>query len=437
MDESASTTITSDSTSPNGKPGAPLPTPEPPRRAGVGILFLSLLLGFLGGVGGFLVADSMVDSKGSDTPPRPAATTSQPALRPSNNDARRGASDTGILTPADIYKRVSPAVVHITANIRVQTNSFFGVPQEQQGEATGSGFVIDNEGHVVTNAHVVEGAESISVSFEGEQEFSAKLIGTDPSTDVAVLKVNGTDDELKNALSPVAFGDSQDVTVGDPVVAIGNPFNLDRTLTTGVVSALQRQLQAPNGFAIDDVIQTDAAINPGNSGGPLLNMRGEVIGVNSQIQSRGGGNDGIGFAVPSKTVKRIVDQLVDNGSVEHAWLGVSGTDIDATVADLFNLPVKHGVLVGESTKGSPADKLGIDGGDRQVVVDGQSYVLGGDIIVEFDGKKLDSMRALADAVNTKQPGDRVKLVWFHEDKRHAETVKLGTRPEQTTSSADQ
>ena len=398
-------------------------------------MLAALLLGVGGGIGGFFIADRYLgDSSDSSADSGPITTSSI-----KGNDSvsePSSVSDGNLKTPAAIYERVAPAVVHINANVKVRTNSFFG-PQEQEGEASGSGFVIDRSGHIVTNAHVVDGAESVEVSFEGKETFKADIVGVDASTDIAVLSVDARDSKLKKALSPVSFGASTAIRVGDPVVAIGNPFNLDRTLTTGVVSALQRELRAPNGFAIEDVIQTDAAVNPGNSGGPLLNMRGEVIGVNSQIQTGGGqGNDGIAFAVPSNTVKRIVTDLIDTGKVEHAWLGVSGTDIDASIAELFNLPADRGVLIGEVADGSPADSAGIEGGKRRVVIDGQDYVLGGDVVVEFDGEKVTTMRGLADAVASKRVGDSVKIVWYHNGKKQTDTVKLGTRPDDSGTQSD-
>lgn len=402
------------------------------------ILVAALILGLAGGIGGFIVADRFI---GSDAASSNDGTAAGPivtgAAPPASQDAGPSSvSDGKAHTPAEIYKLVAPAVVHISATVSVESNSFFG-QQQQQGEATGSGFVIDREGHIVTNAHVVDGASKVEVSFEGETTFDAKVVGVDTSTDIAVLKVDASSDKLKKALSPVSFGNSSAVRVGDPVVAIGNPFNLDRTLTTGVVSALQRELRAPNGFAIEDVIQTDAAVNPGNSGGPLLNMRGEIIGVNSQIQTGGGqGNDGIAFAVPSNTVRSVVTDLISQGKVDHAWLGVAGTDIDSSVAELFNLPVTSGVLISQVSTDSPAEKAGIEGGNRRVVIDGQDYVLGGDVVVSFGGKKMSTMRELADAVVGYKPGDKVDIVWYHHGKKHTAKVTLGTRPESSDTQSN-
>ena len=249
-----------------------------------------------------------------------------------------------------------------------------------------------------------------------------------PSTDLAVLRV----DTAASALTPLPIGNSDVVRVGDPVVAIGNPFGLDRTATSGIVSALQRLITAPNRFTIDHVIQTDAPINPGNSGGPLLNARGQVIGVNTQIETGSGtsatGNVGIGFAVPSNTVKDVVAQILRTGRVDHAYLGISGQAVTEDVAENYNLPVKAGVLVESVTEDSGADKAGLEGGKTEVVVAGQSYVLGGDIIVAYDGKKISSIEQLRDAIAGDKPGDKIKLVIYRDASKTSVTVTLGRQP---------
>ena len=233
----------------------------------------------------------------------------------------------------EIYERASSGVVQITS-----TSGNIGGAGQQQ--ALGSGFVLDKAGHIVTNYHVVQGADEIRVSFSNRDTVEARLVGNDPSTDLAVLQV----DTSASALTPLPLGDSDRVQVGDPVVAIGNPFGLDRTATSGIVSALQRLITAPNSFTIDHVIQTDAPINHGNSGGPLLNSRGQVIGVNTQIETggSGSGNVGIGFAVPSNTVKDVVAQIMRTGRVDHAYLGISGQAVSSDVAETYNLPVEIG-----------------------------------------------------------------------------------------------
>ena len=336
-----------------------------------------------------------------------------------------GNSDEGQgLTVNEIYKRDAPGVVFISAEVTTQQTSPFGLPQQQRGQATGSGFVTDEDGHVLTNAHVVEGASKIEVQFEDKKTVDAKLLGSDPSTDVALLKVNAG----KKVLKPLSFGDSSKVEVGDPVVAIGNPFGLDRTVTTGIISALQRKLEAPNGFTIDHVIQTDAAINPGNSGGPLLDSLGRVIGINSQITTGGGGGGsvGIGFAVPINTAKKIADQLKEKGSVEHAFLGITGISITKSMAENLNLPTDQGVLIQRAT--GPARKAGVKGGDTQVSIGGADILLGGDVLVGIDGKKVESMEDVIRVVDSKKPGDEVTLELRRGEQKRTVKVKLGNRP---------
>jgi S1-C subfamily serine protease len=303
----------------------------------------------------------------------------------------------------------------------------FAFPTQQKSEALGSGFVIDKAGHIVTNYHVVEGADDIKVSFSNQDTVKAKVVGTDPSTDLAVLRVN----ENASALTPLTLGDSDRIEVGDEVVAIGNPFGLDRTATAGIVSALQRGITAPNGYTIDHAIQTDAPINHGNSGGPLLNTRGQVVGVNSQIETGGsslGGNVGIGFAVPSNTVKNVVAQILRTGSVAHAYLGIAGQDITPTLADNYKLPANAGVLVATVRSGSGAAKAGIRAGKTHVVVAGETYVLGGDIIVAADGQPISSIDELRDAIAAHKPGDRIRLVVLRGAKRTSVRVTLGRQP---------
>ena len=330
------------------------------------------------------------------------------------------ASPTVALSVNDIYQRAAPGVVQITS-----TSGNIGGASQQA--ALGSGFVLDKAGRIVTNYHVIDGADQIRVSFSNRDTVEAQLIGSDPSTDLALLQV-GTS---ASALTPLPLGDSDKVQVGDPVVAIGNPFGLDRTVTSGIVSALQRLITAPNSFTIDHVIQTDAPINHGNSGGPLLNSRGQVIGVNTQIETGGvpnSGNVGIGFSVPSNTVKDVVAQLMRTGRVDHAYLGITGQAISSVVADKYNLPVANGVLVGTVTSESGAAKAGLLGGETQVVVAGQTYVLGGDIIVSLDGKQISSIEQLREAIAAHKPGDKVSLGIYRDAKKTGVTVTLGRQP---------
>jgi S1-C subfamily serine protease len=320
----------------------------------------------------------------------------------------------------------------VTATQVVKTPSvdpFFGTPfpQTQQAKALGSGFVIDKAGHIVTNYHVVEGARSVEVSFSNNESLKARIVGVDPSTDIAVLKV----DAHSRALTPLMLGNSDLVHVGDAVVAIGNPFGLDRTVTTGIVSALQRVIPAPNNYSIDHVIQTDAALNHGNSGGPLLNARGEVIGVNSQIQtgsSGSQGNVGVGFAVPIDTIKSVYAQIIRTGHVEHAFLGLSAQPVTSSAHELFKLPSKHGLLVETVQPGSAAAKAGLRPGKQRATVAGVTYPLGGDLIDSVEGVPVYSIDQLRDALADKKPGDRVKLGVYRGDKHLTITVKLGRQP---------
>jgi S1-C subfamily serine protease len=275
--------------------------------------------------------------------------------------------------------------------------------------------------------HVNEGAEKVTVKLgDSEKTHGAEVVGTDPGTDIALLKVNAPAKELH----PLTLGRSSEVEVGDPVVAIGNPFGLDRTVTSGIISALQRQIQAPNGFSINHVIQTDAAINPGNSGGPLINASGEVIGINSQIATGGGGNGnvGIGFAIPIDTIRAEIQQLETKGEVEHAFLGITGGTVTPELAKAVNLPVDEGVIVQTVVKDSPADKAGLEAGHTSATINGTEVRLGGDIITEANGKKIKSMEELVETIQDSKPGDDLELTILRDGQEKTATVTLGTQP---------
>jgi S1-C subfamily serine protease len=340
------------------------------------------------------------------------------------------------LTPHDIYVRDAPGVAFVTSTVVEQGESspfnlFGGSEGQKRGVATGSGIVIDSNGTILTNYHVIENAVKVQVSFEKGQNVEAKVIGKDPSDDLAILRI--PTDGL--TLHPLTLGDSSKVEVGDPVLAIGNPFDLERTLTTGVISALQREITAPNGFTIDNVLQTDAPINPGNSGGPLLNAQGEVIGINSQIETGGSGDDGsvgIGFAVPINTAKAQLSRLEKGGTVRGAYLGLTSITIDGSLAGL-NLPVKSGALVQSVEHGTAAEKAGIRGGDVTGTTEEGSIELGGDIIVSFEGKPVTSSEALGNDVDAKQPGDSVTIGLLRANgkggyEHKTVTAKLGEKP---------
>jgi S1-C subfamily serine protease len=332
-------------------------------------------------------------------------TTVQAAPIAPSNASQQGSG----ITPHDIYVKDAPGVAFVTSTIVQKTESpfnLFGGEQQRQGEATGSGIVIDNNGTVLTNYHVVENAIKVTVSLEKGKTVDAQVVGKDPSNDLAILRIHP--DGL--TLHPLTLGNSSAAQVGDPVLAIGNPFDLERTLTTGVVSALQRQITAPNGFTIDNVLQTDAPINPGNSGGPLLNSAGEVIGINSQIETggSGGGSVGIGFAVPIDTAKSEIAELEKGGTVRGAYIGLTSLTIDGSLSAL-NLPVKSGALVQSVQKGTPAQKAGIRGGTVNSTTEGGQVAVGGDIVVSIDGKAVASSEDLANDISSKKPGDTVKV----------------------------
>jgi S1-C subfamily serine protease len=388
------------------------------------IPFLSALIG-----GAVVVA--LVAAFGGLNGSNKTITTVQAApLAPSNASQR-----TAGLTPHDIYVRDAPGVAFVTSTIVQKTESPFGLfggggETQKQGQATGSGIVIDANGTILTNYHVVENAIKVTVSFEKGKAVEAKVVGKDPSNDLAVLRI--PTDGL--TLHPLTLGDSSTAQVGDPVLAIGNPFDLERTLTTGVISALQRQITAPNGFTIDNVLQTDAPINPGNSGGPLLDVSGRVIGINSQIETGGssGGSVGIGFAVPINTAKSEIAQLEKGGTVRGAYLGLTSLTIDGALSAL-NLPVQQGALVQSVQRGTAAEKAGIRGGNINGSVEGGQVAVGGDIIVSIDGKTVTSSEDLANDISTKKPGDTVSIGLLRPNgKGHYEkktvSVTLGSRP---------
>ena len=340
----------------------------------------------------------------------------------------QAAASSSTLSINEIYRRSAPGVVQITSTGKTQSGTdFFGQPFTQPAQALGSGFVLDKAGHIVTNYHVVQGASKIEVRFSDQTSHSATIVGSDPSTDIAVLKV----DAPTRALTPLPLGNSDLTQVGDEVVAIGNPFGLDRTATAGIISAIQRRITAPNGFSIDHALQTDAPINHGNSGGPLLDSHGDVIGVNSQIETGGNtteGNVGIGFAVPANTVKNVVAQILTSGKVEHAYLGVTVQDVDSNVVRLFHLPASAGVLVQTVQSGSGAQKAGIKGGTQQTTVAGESYQMGGDLIVAAAGRPITSTGALRDLIAGHKPGDKVSLTLYRGAKKITVTVTLGRQP---------
>ncbi len=299
------------------------------------------------------------------------------------------------LTINDIYKRTHGSVVDLTVSSSGGGSSPFG----GGSQAEGSGFVYDKQGHIVTNQHVVDGAGTITVRFSNGKTYNARLVGVDRSSDLAVIKVSAPSSILK----PVTLADSDAVEVGQGVIAIGSPFGLSDTVTSGIVSALHRQMQAPSRFTINDSIQTDAPINHGNSGGPLIDMLGRVIGVNTQIQSESGGSDGVGFAIPSNTVKKVVTQLIAGRSPQYAYLGVQ-------VATSLS---PAGAALADVVSGTPADRAGLETGD---------------VVTKLDGATIESPDDLSNVIDSKQPGDKLKVTYVRDGKTHTVTVTLGTRP---------
>jgi putative serine protease PepD len=298
-------------------------------------------------------------------------------------------ASTAPLSVANVYKRAAPGVVEIT----VTTGSS---PLGGSAQAQGSGFVYDSDGHIVTNDHVVDGATSVSVRLANGARYSATVVGTDPSTDLAVIKI----DAPAAQLHPLTVADSSTLVVGSPVVAIGSPFGLEGTITSGIISSLHREIEAPNNFTIEDAIQTDAAINHGNSGGPLLDLSGRVIGVNAQIKSDSGGNEGVGFAVPSSTVRTIVSELLQKGSVQHAYLGVS-------------LSANGSARIEAISPGEAAQKAGLQAGD---------------VVIKIDGATVTSGSQLRGAIDGHKPGDKVRITVRRSGSEKTVTVTLGTRP---------
>ena len=320
------------------------------------------------------------------------------------------------LSVAAIYAANAQSVVEITSSMT--TTSPFGNSGEQQ--AQGTGFVYDTAGHIVTNQHVIDGASTVTVTFADGSKAKATVVGSDASTDIAILKV----DVAASKLHPVSFADSGGVGVGDGVIAIGDPFGLDNTVTAGIVSAIDREIAAPDNSPIEGAIQTDAAINHGNSGGPLLDMQGKVIGITSQIESESGGNDGVGFAVPSNTVTSVAAQLIANGKAVHARLGVAVETIPTGVASALSLPA--GVEVASVSAGSAADKAGLHAATGSQSAGGDSYPTGGDVITAVDGKTVATAGQLRGIIAGHKPGDKVELSVSHDGTTRTVTVTLGS-----------
>ena len=326
------------------------------------------------------------------------------------------------LNSIQIYDRANKAIVYVTT-VTTQYTWFY---QAVQQEGTGSGVIIDQMGHIITNFHVINGADMISITLADGSIEEGKIVGTDPENDLAVLSFN----PKGKTLTTVTFGDSNSLRVGMKVLAIGNPFGLDRTLTQGIVSGLARPLQTEQGFMIRETIQTDAAINPGNSGGALLNSHSELIGINTAIKSPSGGSAGVGFAIPSGTVKRIAEELIKYGAVRRGWIDIDPIELFPQLVDYFDLPVQKGVLV--NTAGPAAQQAGIRGGEKgKAVRSGRQIIYGGgDIVTAVNGQKIESITDLYNALESTKPGEVVSVKVVRGSQTRTVNVKLVVAPTQ-------
>ena len=318
-----------------------------------------------------------------------------------------------------VYRKNIPSVVNVTS--RAMTFDFFYGLQPQEGQ--GSGFIIDKDGHILTNYHVVADARQVEVTLHNRKKYKATVVGTDPAHDLAVIQIKAPD------LVPAVLGDSRNLQVGQKVYAIGNPFGLAGTMTRGIVSSI-RPVREPNGATIDEAIQTDAAINPGNSGGPLMNWHGEVIGINTMILSSVGQNAGIGFAIPINTAKAVLNDLMTLGRVRRPALGVRTIPISAELADEMGLPVDYGLLIVQAIPGGSADQAGLRGGTERAYLGNIPIMLGGDLIVAIDGEKVEDEQDLSQMMNNHRAGDTVKITIYRNKKKLDVSVSLGEAREQ-------
>ena len=391
-----------------GPQGADPPPPHPRRRRAPQWLTAALLPAIAGGLvvlGGLALTGNL--GGGSTTVVRDAT-----PLPPAEAAATAGAAQTAggdAPTVQSVVARSSPAVVLVTAG--------------SGGDGSlGSGFLVDRRGRVLTNAHVVDDEKTVTVTFDDGTENTARVLGRDPSTDLAVLAVEG----VPAGVEPLPLGRSSNLVVGDPVIAIGNPFGLERTATTGIVSALKRVISAPNNFQIQNVIQTDAAINQGNSGGPLLDARGRVIGINSQIATESGGSDGIGFAVPIDTIRPVADAIIATGEVEHAWLGMTGRTVTPAIASALDIGRVRGVAVIQVDDRGPARKAGLRAATTAQDAD---VPRGGDLVVAVDGRPVEDMADISRAVSSRSVGDPLTLTVLRDGRRVILRVTLDDRPD--------
>jgi len=319
-----------------------------------------------------------------------------------------------------IYRRVGPGVVNITSIVMERDFFFNPIPRE----GAGSGSIIDINGHILTNNHVIRDSKKLEVTLSDGSKWPAKLVGSDPDNDLAVIKISAP----KEKLTVIPMGDSSNLLVGQKVLAIGNPFGLGQTLTTGIISSLGRSIRSEGGMLIEDVIQTDAPINPGNSGGPLLDSDGKIIGINSAIISPTGASVGIGFAIPVNTAKRILPELIAKGHVSYPWIGASVYPLIPEFAKFLGLKVQRGAMIAQVVQGGPADRAGLRGGDRQVQVGNSLIPVGGDVIVEMNGKEVPGSDELIRMIRDHRPGDKVDLKVLRGGNFVNIKVTLGEKP---------
>ncbi len=373
------------------------------------IIFIlgALIGGFIGSVGGyyFLHKNSFASSETKINNVVPT----QEVYIPSS----LGAFEKDIVT---VIKKSMPAVVNIST-ITLVEDFFFGV---YPSSGVGSGFIIDPKGYILTNYHVVEGARKIDVTLSEGKKYPGRVVGYDKRSDLAVIKIDAEN------LPALPLGDSDKLEPGQFAIAIGNPYGLNRTVTLGIVSALNRTIVEPNGVRLENLIQTDAAINPGNSGGPLINIKGEVIGINTAIKSDA---QGIGFAIPINKAKQIADKLIKEGKITYPWIGIRGYAITPDMLDYIKFPVNKGVVIAEVVPGGPADKAGLKGGNRVIYVDSTQIIVGGDIITKIDGKPVESMEELRAEIQKIKVGDTVVLTYIRGGKEYTVKVKLEAMPE--------
>ena len=319
-----------------------------------------------------------------------------------------------------VYEKVADGVVNVTSTA-IQMDFFFNAFPTQ---GSGSGSIIDTKGHILTNHHVVANAQKLEVTLADGSKWPAKLVGSDPDNDLAVIKIDAPKEKLK----VIPMGDSKNLRIGQKVLAIGNPFGLQRTLTTGIISSLGRTIRSEVGTLIEDVIQTDAAINPGNSGGPLLNSEGEIIGINSAIISPSGGSVGIGFAIPGNTAKKVVPELIAKGYVTYPWIGANIQSLIPEIAKFMKINIERGAMIAEVVKGGPSDKAGLKGGNQRVQVGNMIVVVGGDIVVKADQHDVKTSDELIRYIREKKPKDVITLRVFRKGKYEEVKVTLGERP---------